>query len=288
VREVELIFLGTVFVKKVQHLFFIMKFLSMFCLFLLFNVVLNNHLLSQIPPTPSITVMNSTVGCPPNNAWDGVFLHSSATFGNLWSNGDTAQFVRITSTGSYSVTQTIAGLTSSPSAAVSVSIHTFSALFPSFGPLCTSDAPIALQGSPPGGIYMGNAIVGTNFIPSLANIGDGNILAYQVGQTFGNLVCYDTAYLRVVVSECVGLNEAQPPENVIRVWPNPESKALNIESGNELILGLKLNDLSGKTLRNRESVFQYSLQLGVEDLPAGVYLLELRFENQMHRQRILR
>jgi hypothetical protein len=145
-----------------------MKTKRFFFLLLWLKILLVHPLLfSQIPPTPTITVMNSTVGCPPNNPGDGVFLLSSATFGNLWSNGDTAQFVRITSTGSYSVTQTIAGLTSSPSAAVSVSIHTFSALFPSFGPLCSSDAPIALQGSPPGGFYMGNALVGTNFVPSL-------------------------------------------------------------------------------------------------------------------------
>jgi len=261
------------------------------CFFLLLwlkLLLVHPLLFSQIPPTPTITVMNSTVGCPPNNPGDGVFLLSSATFGNLWSNGDTTQIAIIKATGSYSVTQTIAGLTSSPSAAVSVSIHTFSALLPPFGPLCSSDAPIALQGSPPGGFYMGNALVGTNFVPSLANIGNQNILGYQVSQTFGNLVCYDTAYIRVVVSECVGVNEVQVPEYIVRVWPNPENTALHIESGNELILGLKLKDLSGKTLRDRESVFQHSLQLGVEDLPAGVYLLELRFENQMHRQRILR
>lgn len=243
---------------------------------------------SQIPPTPSITVLNSTVGCPPNNVGDGVFLLSSANFGNLWSNGDTNQLALITSTGSYSVTQTIAGLTSSPSAAVSVSIHTFSALFPSFGPLCSSDAPVALQGSPPGGIYTGNAIVGSNFMPSLANIGDGNILLYQVSQTFGNLVCYDTTYLRVLVSECVGVNEAHRQDDVIRVWPNQENTTLNIESGNEMILGLKLSDVSGKTLKVRESVFQSSVHLNIEDLPSGIYLLELRFENLMHRQRILR
>lgn len=244
--------------------------------------------LSQIPPTPTITVMNSTVACPPDIVGAGVALLSSASYGNLWSNGDTNQIAIIGSTGSYSVTQTIAGITSSPSAVVSVSIHPFSVVLPPLGTVCIDDPPILLQGTPVGGFYSGNALSGNYFVPSLGNIGLNNVIGYQFSQVFGNDHCFDTAYIRIVISPCVGIEENLALKENVSIYFSTDYSNLVVESKSEPIQALHLMDLQGNELSHYPNVLESSVSMDVQHLPPGIYMLELKFRSRTHRERVIK
>jgi hypothetical protein len=244
--------------------------------------------LSQIPPTPTITVMNSTVACPPDIVGAGVALLSSASYGNLWSNGDTTQIAIIGSTGNYWVTQTIAGITSSPSAVVSVSIHPFSVVLPPLGTVCIDDPPILLQGTPVGGFYSGNALSGNYFVPALGNIGLNNVIGYQFSQVFGNDLCIDTAYIRVVVSPCVGIEENLALKENVSIYFSKDYSNLVVESKTEPIQALHLMDLKGNVFSRNSDVLEASASMDVQHLPPGIYLLELKFQSRIHRERVVK
>jgi hypothetical protein len=74
---------------------------------------------NSIPSTPTITAGGPTTFCSGGS----VILTSSASSGNLWSSGQTTQSITVTTTGSYTVTQTLAGCTSVTSASTSVLVN---------------------------------------------------------------------------------------------------------------------------------------------------------------------
>lgn len=245
-------------------------------------------LFSQVPPTPTITALNSTVACPSGFPTMGVLLQSSASFGNSWSNGDTTQITIIKTTGNYSVTQTIAGITSSPSAAMSVSIHPFLVVLPPLGTVCIDDPPILLQGTPVGGFYSGNALSGNYFVPSLGNIGLNNVIGYQFSQVFGNDLCFDSAYIRVVISPCVGIEENLALKESVSIYFSTDHSNLVVESKSEPIQALHLMDLKGNELSHYPNVLESSVSMDVQHLPLGIYILELKFRSRTHRERVIK
>ena len=70
------------------------------------------------PARPTITATGSTTFCDGGS----VILTSSATEGNLWSNGETTQSITVTTRGNYTVTSTVDGCTSNPSTSRSVTV----------------------------------------------------------------------------------------------------------------------------------------------------------------------
>ena len=78
-----------------------------------------NVLVNPIPPAPTITSGGPDTFCQGGN----VVLTSSAPVGNLWSNTDTTVSITVTASGTYSVTQTLLGCTSPPSAGVVVTVN---------------------------------------------------------------------------------------------------------------------------------------------------------------------
>ncbi|AEA44924.1 FG-GAP repeat protein [Fluviicola taffensis DSM 16823] len=79
-----------------------------------------NVTVNAIPPTPTITAGGPTTFC---SAGGSVVLTSSASSGNIWSTTQTSAAITVTSTGVYTVTQTILGCTSPASAPVSVTVN---------------------------------------------------------------------------------------------------------------------------------------------------------------------
>jgi hypothetical protein len=67
---------------------------------------------NTIPARPTVTVTGTTTFCQGGS----VILTSSATTGNLWSNGETTQAITVTASGAYNVTATVNGCTSTASA----------------------------------------------------------------------------------------------------------------------------------------------------------------------------
>ena len=81
-------------------------------------------------------------------------------------------------------------------------------------------------------------------------------------------------------SSCTVLETNAPEENTFQITPNPAADYLDIQvsDNNTSLQAISLTDLSGKKLRNWESVeAHYSLQ----GLPAGIYFVEVIFGNGM-------
>ena len=103
--------------------------------------------------TPSISASGSTTFCEGNS----VVLTSSATTGNLWSNGATSQSITVTEAGSYSVTAS-SGSCSATSLPASVSVNPAPSVFTvsGGGTYCTvpgTGSTVSLSGSETGVSY---------------------------------------------------------------------------------------------------------------------------------------
>ncbi len=78
---------------------------------------------NPLPPAPSITYTGPVTFCQGGSV---IFLSSVST-GNTWSNGQTTQWITVTSSGSYSTTLTVAGCVSQPSSSVIVTVNSIPA-----------------------------------------------------------------------------------------------------------------------------------------------------------------
>ena len=86
------------------------------------------------PATPVITASGPLVFCQGGS----VVLTSSAASGNTWSTSATTQSITVTSSGSFTVTQTVGGCTSPPSAPVVVTVNPIPA-----APTITASGPLS-------------------------------------------------------------------------------------------------------------------------------------------------
>ncbi len=84
-----------------------------------FDYVTHTITVNAIPAAPTVTPGGPTTFC----AGGSVSLTSSAATGNLWSNTANTPTTNITTSGSYTVTQTVAGCTSPASAATVVTVN---------------------------------------------------------------------------------------------------------------------------------------------------------------------
>ncbi len=75
--------------------------------------------INALPAAPTVTPGGPTTFCPGGS----VTLTSSAASGNTWSNGATSQAITVSAVGSYTVTTTAAGCTSTASAAQTVTVN---------------------------------------------------------------------------------------------------------------------------------------------------------------------
>jgi hypothetical protein len=78
-----------------------------------------NGTVTPLPATPTITPGGPTTFC----AGGSVVLTSSSASGNTWSTGATTQSITVTTAGTYTVTVTVSGCTSAPSAGTTVTVN---------------------------------------------------------------------------------------------------------------------------------------------------------------------
>lgn len=116
------------------------------------------------PAAPLISSSGSTSFCIGGS----VILTSSSASGNTWSTGETTQSITVSTGGSYFVTNTVAGCSSTSTATTVVvnSLPTVNA--GTYSAVCQNAADVVLNaGSPSGGTYSGTGVSGNNFDPSV-------------------------------------------------------------------------------------------------------------------------
>jgi hypothetical protein len=131
------------------------------------NSSASSNVTVNTPATASISADGSTTFCQGGS----VTLTASAGSTFAWSTGATTQSITVNSTGNYSVTVTDAnGCNSSASSNVTVNANpTVDA--GSYSALTTLSSPIALSGSPSGGLFSGIGVSGDTFNPSISGVG---------------------------------------------------------------------------------------------------------------------
>jgi len=152
----------------------------------------------------------------------------------------------------------------------------------------TFELPVALTGSPTGGQFSGPGINGNFFDPSLAGVGGPYTITYTYTDSIG---CISSVQQTVTVNAVVGLEE----ENLVKqmlIAPNPSRGMFDVslELEKPSLIGLKIRDLSGRTLWIEEPVIRrgtFRKTVDIQDLSPGVYLMETAVDGARYFQKII-
>lgn len=69
------------------------------------------------------------------------------------------------------------------------------------------------------------------------------------------------------------------------IYPNPSNSLVNIKSS-ETVTSVRLYDMIGQLTFQKNGVSRNEIQLDIEDIPNGVYMLELNFNKKVTKQKI--
>jgi hypothetical protein len=151
--------------------------------------------------------------------------------------------------------------------------------WPGFEPdtLCIEDwEPVTLTGGTPvGGTYSGDGVVGNTFDPSLAGAGSHEI-TYTYSDSNG---CSNQSSLVLFVNVCLGMSEK---ESGLLVYPNPASDYLMVKmKDNSSIQQITLTNMLGiRVYQNDNPDSPEMISIAVQNIPAGNYLLRVVSTNQ--------
>ncbi len=99
--------------------------------------------------------------------------------------------------------------------------------------------------------------------------------------------CTSTAFVSVIVYECVGINSLSSNGNDLKVYPNPTSSDLTIELKKDGIFKIELIDVTGKVVLLK-STEEEKLNLNINFLSNGVYYLKAKSQNTMNVVKIIK
>lgn len=239
----------------------------------------------NVIPTPSqanIIVAGSATVCPGST----LALSSTSVNNNLWSTGSTASSIVVTNAGTYTLQQIINGCPSLPTTFALSNFQLTNAALDSVAPVCVDDQAVVLNGSPAGGNYFGNGMVGNAFNPSLAGVGN-NAVTYVSLQSFGSETCSDTASIQIVVDACTGINSYYSQNSKISLYPNPVKNKLNIIGVNKNDK-IQLLNVNGETCRISFNFNSEICEADVSDLPEGAYLLVIQSSDGVEHVRLIK
>lgn len=274
----------------------IMMKISSYFGFVLFLLLSAKTMFSQNPPTPTVNIpFGSATICPMNMGTPSfVMLVSSASSGNVWSNGATTQSINVSSSGNYYVSQVVGNFTSSPSAPVTVSVHPMPNIsFPAIGPFCKDAAPVVLQGMPMGlsgfYTYSGMGVSGDTFTPANANQGMNSILTFDYTQIFDGQACQNSASVSVAVLDCVtGLEEESKINNGVLLYSNQLLGHFTLQSTIYKIQELSIVDMCGKDVFALNDTNTHEISLNLSNDPPGIYLLVVKHEQGYVSRKIVK
>ncbi len=148
------------------------------------------------------------------------------------------------------------------------------------GPLCADDGLVQLEAFPSNGAWSG--AVGTDGLFDTA-VPPGS---YVVSYTYDNGICASSGTDTISVQDCTFIREHVL--DVSAVYPNPADVELFIDlAGRPAVTGLRLLDMSGRTLRTPSwSRNGNLLRIVAAELEAGGYVVELLGDGPTLRARI--
>jgi PKD repeat protein len=235
---------------------------------------------NSIPSAPIITPSGTVSFCSSKN----LTLTSSAASGNNWSTGSTGQSIVITSAGNYSLTRTVLGCSSPPSSIVQVQvIPSPTVSLNQINLLCKDDATVSLIGNPPGGLYTGTGVSGSNFNPLTS--GSGTFIAtYQYTATNN---CVGDATTSIVVSECLSTDKLSNENNAVLIYPNPSKGLFTVTVLNQNIQHIKVTDSNFASILDKKIQGLEMVEINLQKNSSGIYFIELQLADKIIRAKIL-
>lgn len=229
----------------------------------------------------TVTLSIQTVAPPTVTVDDNCGASTLNATGNQlqWSTNETSSSIQVTAAGTYSVTQTVNGCTSSPQTIVANPLPLPVVTLNTFATVCDDDADFTLSGgTPAGGNYSGAAVSNNVFSPSLAGTGNWDI-TYTYEDNNG---CENSATSSITVEECVGINELGLS---VTIYPNPAREQLFIK-GITQGMYLEVADITGKIIVSRlADPLDQTDAILVETLESGIYLLSIKSGNLSYTTR---
>ncbi len=227
---------------------------------------------STIPSTPNVTVVN--------NCGNSVLSSSGSSL--LWSNGGTGNTITVTSAGTFTVTQTVGGCTSSAGSGVAAPLTLPTVTMAALQPVCINSPAFALTGgSPAGGSYSGTGVSGNNFNPSVAGFGTFSIV-YTYTASNG---CSASNQTTISVG-CAGLDENANADLIIS--PNPTSGTFKIDAGDQMLQNVTIYDPAGRLVHSTETFNQLNVcEVDMTEFAVGFYQVIVRTEQKVYVTRLL-
>jgi hypothetical protein len=231
--------------------------------------------------TIAITVFSPTLSVSSNTSvCDGASITLTASAGPgssyVWSTGSTLAyaFITVTTSASYSVTahtNTINGVNCISTGSVMVTLNPDPVvqIVSTRTAICKGEKTVLTASG-------GTAFVWTNLAPTTASV--------QVSPTLVNLTtnytvtvtdingCQGTGTIGVKVNPCTGINEVEREEDVITVYPNPNSGIFTIQAKSDIQL-LLINEL-GQAIKNLSFTEENQFQQNIEGLSSGIYFIK--------------
>jgi len=241
----------------------------------------------MIAEPDAFSVVDSLVSPSTCNGADGsidlVVSGGNPGYTYVWSTGDNTASISGLMAGTYSVTVIDAlvcnvdwtfDLTDPTPPTVSIAWATETT--------CNYYDPITLSGaSPAGGTWSGTGVSSTNFDPSIASLGS-NTVTYEYTDS---LNCSGSATAEIIVSECLGLEEAEMFG--ARIFPNPATGTVTIQFNEEQgLVTLQLISLSGEVVR-ADAMNGAEHQMNIEGITPGVYFLKIRSESKEATEKLI-
>ncbi|MCU0361010.1 MAG: M4 family metallopeptidase [Bacteroidia bacterium] len=133
--------------------------------------------------------------------------------------------------------------------------------------VCMNDE-ISLIGSPAGGVFSGNGVSGTTFIPPNSSG------SYQVNYTYTDANnCSASDSIQFIVSECVGLPSVLAENNEIEIYPNPANEIISLyASEKSQIVSYSISDASGRLVLQNAMDLEHK-QIDISSLSKGLYFI---------------
>jgi hypothetical protein len=132
-------------------------------------------------------------------------------------------------------------------------------------------------GSPLGGFYAGNGVIGTSFHPALAGIGS-HYIVYSIVDANG---CTSSDSSEIQVYDNIGLNEL---DLEIQLFPNPAKDYLVIKA--DKIVDMTCYSMEGRKMQDLRIEKEYVLD--TSKYSSGMYLLVFKTDGESKRMYFLK
>lgn len=152
-----------------------------------------------------------------------------------------------------------------------------------------TDAPIALQGTPPGGIFSGPGVINGVFDPALAGVGGPYTITYTFTDANG---CSNMVESIVTVETSVNIIGANPEKPELQLFPNPNNGHFQLKffTKKQHNLQLQIIDGLGRIIRHEHIgnlQGEYTQEFINGEIAPGIYTLRMMVDQTPYTKKLI-